>query len=150
MPPIFILFRKAVSKMSTRALIGVKNTDSSITCACNLSDGYEVILPLLNDFSSIDGVNFLLQLGMFNTIITKYGYDEYIDWCQTKNIENQDKLFHKYGDSYVIQDIEYSNRKAETYKSIEEALNLGTVDVIYIFDDNHWSTYKDGKKVNEW
>lgn len=129
--------------MSTRAIIGIRNNDGTITGAWCWNDGYDIIESLRKDFITKESIDFLLKLGMFNTIFTEESAADYKKWCKNQGIDCSDKEFYEYGNSLILQDERYKDREAETYKDMKDALGQD-INVLYIADGKGgWEIYGD-------
>lgn len=127
--------------MSTRAIVGYKRTDGTITGSWNWCDGYRIKDNLIKDFNSLTDVGFILRIGMFSTIFSQKEYEDFIEWSKTENIDISDKVFIKYGNSIIVQDEHHLNRKATEYKNIEDVMSQD-INVAYIFEDDEWKEYR--------
>lgn len=128
--------------MSTRAIIAIKNDNNTIIGAWCWNDGYDIIENLRADFSSNEAIEFLLKLGMFNTIFTKEAAADYKKWCKEQGIQCDDKEFHEYGNSVVLQDKRNIGREVEKYKDLQEALGQD-INVLYLYENGNWTIYDD-------
>lgn len=126
--------------MSTRAIIGIKEKDGTISGAWNWNNGYDIKESLVKNFRTIEDVRFLLNLGMFNTIYTKKDFEEYEDFLINNNIDTSDKQFIRYKNSVITQDSHHRNRAAEQYKDTMDILSQD-ISIAYIFQNGKWVTY---------
>lgn len=127
--------------MSTRAIIGIKNADGSITGAWCWCDGYDIKDMLLKSFTTTEDVDFLLAQGMFETIMTQEGAIDYVDFLKKNGIVSDDKRFICYKGSFIMSDIRHESRTAEIYKDIDAASGQD-INVLYLFENEQWLMYK--------
>lgn len=127
--------------MSTRAIIGVRNNQGGITGAWCWNDGYNIFNDLKRDFSSDAGIDYILNMGMFNTIFSEKEAEEFKSWRKENGIEVNETEFFHFGNSVILQDKRYRDRVAEHYKDLDEVLGQD-INVAYIYENGKYEVYK--------
>lgn len=127
--------------MSTRAIIGVKNADGSITGAWCWCDGYDIKDMLLKSFTTAEDVEFLLAQGMFETIMSQEGVIDYVDFLKKNGLASDDKKFICYKNAFIMSDKRHEDRAAEVYRDIDTASGQD-INVLYLFENEQWLMYK--------
>ena len=127
--------------MSTRAIIGYKRTDGTVVGAWCWNDGYNIKKDLERDFTSLVDVNFLLEVGMFNTIYTEKEYSDFLEWAKSENIDLLEKIFIPYGKSIIVQDKRHINTEPSEYESMEAVMGQD-INIAYVFENGEWKEYR--------
>lgn len=127
--------------MSTRAIVGYKRTDGTVVGSWGWNDGCDIKNNLERDFKSLLDVNFLLEVGMFDTIYSQKDYEDFVAWAKEQNIDLSDKVFSKFGKSIIVQDKHHIGREPSEYKDMEDVLDQD-INVAYIFEDGKWVEYR--------
>jgi hypothetical protein len=134
--------------MSTRAIIGIKNNEGSITGAWQWNDGGGLTSLLNKKFNTIDKVVELINQGMWNCMFSKKEAEEYEKWLKDNLYKNRNKDIppHKYmsiNGIQLLKDERYYERLPETYKSFDDAIGQD-INYLYLFDTdtNKWECFR--------
>lgn len=134
--------------MSTRAIIGIKNEDGSITGAWQWNDGSGLISLLNRKFNTIEKTIKLINEGMWSVMYSDKEADEHEKWLKEdlyKN-KNEDIQPHKYisiNGVQLLKEERYYEKLPEVYKSFKDAIGQD-INYLYLFDANinKWKCYR--------
>lgn len=127
--------------MSTRAIIGVKNNDGSITGLWQWNDSSGLKFLLQKNFDTINKVMELINLGMISCLYNKKDADELDKWKEKYDIQEEGE-WKSFGNVKAYQETRYKDKMPKVYKDFEDAFGQD-IDYLYLFDaeTNIWSVY---------
>lgn len=139
---------KGVMTMSTRAIIGIKNEDGSITGAWQWNDGGNLTSLLNKNFNTIEKATEIINEGMWSTMFTNKGAEKHERWLKDElhKEENENIPPRQYTKIYDIQLLKhegYYQRPPARYESFEDAMGQD-INYLYLFNKNtnKWERYR--------
>lgn len=126
--------------MSTRAIIGYKNPDSSITGLWQWNDGAGLLPLLRENFNTFDKVKALVSLGMISCLCTSKEAHELDVWMKSLDIDNGRWI--AFDNTKAYQDSHHIGRETKVYKDMADACGQD-INFLYLFapDENTWEVY---------
>lgn len=110
--------------MSTRAIIGIKNTDGTILGAWQWNDGDSILQKLNKYVNTRERAEELIHEGMWSSMFTCTEKEEFEDWyINVLNKGCTDLEPNKYTEKfnlYLLKHTHHKNRKPGTYKNFED------------------------------
>lgn len=134
--------------MSTRAIIGIKNADGTITGAWQWNDGGKLTRRLNTYFNTFEKAKTLISVGMWSSMFTlneKIDYQKFLQYLDKRyGPSKETKIYRQLGEIYLLQEQRYCQCTPEVYKDYAEMAGQD-INHTYLFDTKtcRWVRDKD-------
>lgn len=143
--------------MSTRAIIGIKNEDGTVTGGWQWNDGMKLISKLRNHFNTLEKVQELVKNGIWNNIVFPKDKDTLEHFTEWTKKENSDYYLVPVGKCYLLKEkpfehVEYcfngengitiNDDGSMTFADVDTAFNQD-INYLYLYypETNTWKTF---------